>query len=204
MKLIENIDNYFYSKSQKDTYMMYLMILFVIGFVAFYIILPKTQHYQKTQLDQYNKTTHQFNELNKNNKKLRGQIISFNKEIKNLKLQRAALKKQEDFYTELANLLDFVEFNKQKWGKFVKNLIINAKKEGLKVISFTNDKIFTDKINSINRKMEINVNLKGEYKNLLYFIYHYENKRDLVRIEHINIDKNRNFEIKFTLYGYEK
>ena len=43
MKLTHEIDNYFYAKSVKDTVMVYLMILFVIGFVVFifYCLLCK-------------------------------------------------------------------------------------------------------------------------------------------------------------------
>jgi hypothetical protein len=130
-------------------------------------------------------------------------IVMLRKKIKNLTLEKVALKKQKDFYDELANLLDFVEFNQNKWGEFVKNLVINAQKEGLKVLGFTN-KLYNDKNGIINKKMEINLKVRGQYKNLLYFIYQYEDLRDLLRIEGLKIDKDKNFEVKFTLYGYEK
>jgi len=82
-------------------------------------------------------------------------------------------------------------------------LVINAKKEGLKVLGFTN-KVYNDNKKLINKKMEISLKINGEYKNLIYFIYQYEDIRDLLRIENIFIDKNKNFEIKFSLYGYDK
>ncbi|GAB6073906.1 hypothetical protein [Nautilia lithotrophica] len=203
MKLIHEIDNYFYEKSPKDTIMVYLMILLVIGFVVFYFLLPQAQKYRDTQLNIYNKTKTQLQTLKTRKNVLNAQIISLRKKIKNLTLEKIALKKQKDFYDELANLLDFVEFNQYKWGEFVKNLVINAKKEGLKVLGFTNQ-VFNDDKGLINKKMEINLRVNGEYKNLLYFIYQYEDIRDLLRIENIKINKDKNFEVKFTLYGYEK
>jgi len=203
MKLINEIDNYFYAKSAKDTVMVYLMILFVIGFVVFYFLLPQAQKYRNTQLNTYNQTKTQLQTLKTRKNVLNAQIISLRKKIKNLTLEKIALKKQKDFYDELANLLDFVEFNQYKWGEFVKNLVLNAKKEGLKVLGFTN-KVYSDNKGLINKKMEINLKVDGEYKNLLYFIYQYEDIRDLLRVEKILINKDKNFEIKFTLYGYEK
>ncbi len=203
MKLINSIDNYFYAKSAKDALMVYIMILFVIGFVVFYFLLPQAKQYRDAQKNIYNKTSRQIQSLKTRKNVLNTQIIGLNKQIKNLSLEKTALKKQKDFYDELTNLLDFVEFNKYKWGQFVKNLVKNAKKEGLKVEGFTN-KVYNDGKSLINKKMEISLKVKGEYKNLLYFIYQYEDLRDLLRIENIKIGKNKNFEVKFTLYGYEK
>ena len=138
MKLITQIDEYFYAKSAKDTVMVYAMILLLIGFVVFYFLLPQAQKYRDTQLNIYNSTKTQLQNLKTKRNVLNAQIISLRKRIKNLTLEKIALKKQKDFYDELANLLDFVEFNQYKWGEFVKNLVFNAKKEGLKVLGFTN------------------------------------------------------------------
>ncbi|WP_456480374.1 hypothetical protein [Nautilia sp.] len=203
MKFIDNIDNYFYAKTPKDVLMAYLMIVVLIGFVVFYFILPQTQKYRNHQVKIYKKTKSELRQLKYQKNLLSGQLVLLKKKIKNISLEKTALKKQKDFYDELANLLDFVEFNQYKWGEFVKNLVFNAKKEGLKVLGFTNQ-LYNDNKGLINKKMEINVKLNGEYKNFLYFIYQYEDIRDLLRVESINIDKNKNFEIKFTLYGYEK
>ena len=203
MKLTHEIDNYFYAKSVKDTVMVYLMILFVIGFVVFYFLLPVMQKYTNTQLNVYNQTKTQIKTLKTRKNVLNAQIVFLRKKIKNLTLKKIAIKKQTNFYNKLVNLLDFVVFNQCKRGEFVKNLALNAKQEGLKIFAFTN-KIYNDNKGLINKKMEINLKVDGEYKNLLYLIYKYENLKDLLRVEKILIDKDKNFEIKFTLYGYEK
>jgi hypothetical protein len=203
MKLTHEIDNYFYAKSVKDTVMVYLMILFVIGFVVFYFLLPVMQKYTNTQLNVYNQTKTQIKTLKTRKNVLNAQIVFLRKKIKNLTLKKIAIKKQTNFYNKLVNSLDFAVFNQCKRGEFVKNLALNAKQEGLKIFAFTN-KIYNDNKGLINKKMEINLKVEGEYKNLLYFIYKYENIRNLLRVEKILINKNKNFEIKFILYGYEK
>ena len=75
------------------------------------------------------------------------------KKIKNLILEKNALKKRKDFYDELANLLDFVQFNSYKWGEFVKELVINAKKEGLKVL-FLPDQLYLSLKNFIEENIK--------------------------------------------------
>ena len=204
MKLIENIDNYFYSKPLKDTLMFYLLLVVVIGFIGFYFVLPYAQKYRDTQFKQFQNSKNTLQSLIVKNNIFNTKIYSLKKRVKKLTLKKITLKKQKDFYDELVDLLDFTKFNKYKWGKFVKNLVLNAKKEGLHVLGFTNKIFATNNKGVINKKMEINVKLNGEYKNLIYFIYRYENLKDLLRVEGININKKNIYNIKFTLYGYEK
>jgi len=203
MNIINRIDNYFYAKSQRDTVMFYIMTVTVIGFVVFYFLWPQAQHYRDTQVKMYKRTKSQLQQVQTQRNILTSRVVLLKKKIKNLILEKTALKKQKDFYDELANLLDFVEFNQYKWGSFVKNLVINAKKEGLKVLGFKNE-LFNDKNGLINKKMEITLEVQGGYKNLLYLIYHYEDLRDLLRIESMNLSSDKIYKVKFTLYGYEK
>ena len=202
MKLTDKIDNYFYDKSQKDIMMFYLAILMLIGFIMFYYILPFCNDYRDNQIKQYNQSKIKMQAFKVQNSVLNTRFFSLQKKLKQLKTAQIELKKQKDFYDELVDLLDFTVFNEQKWSEFVKNLVFNARNEGLKIISFEN-KIFDKETKDlINKKMEIVLKMKGEYIDIISFIYKYENIRDLLRIESMNIDKNNSCKIKFVLYGY--
>lgn len=204
MNFIEKIDNYFYSKEQKEILMTYLLVVVLIGFIFFYFLLPTAQKYSQKQHKEFLNNNSKLAIFKTTNKSLNIEIIKLKKSIKNLTLQKVALKKQKDFYEELANLLDFVEFNQQKWGNFVKNLVANATAQGLDVLGFEN-KVYDMKSNgSINKKMDITIKLNGDYKDLIQFIYSYENTKDLLRVEDININSDKNYQIKFVLYGYNK
>ena len=56
----------------------------------------------------------------------------------------------------------------------------------------------------INKKLTFTLIIKSKYKNLLSYIYSYENRRELFRIESLTIDKTGNYIVKISLYGYEK
>ncbi len=88
----------------------------------------------------------------------------------------------------MAGLLDFVEFNQYKWGNFGQESGKKRQKGRTAGFGFTN-KTFDENKETINKKMEITLKVNGDYKNLLYFIYQYENISDLLRIEKISINK---------------
>ena len=204
MNIIERIDNYFYSKNQKEVLLTYLVVVLLIGFIFFYFLLPSAQKFNKKQYQNFLNNSSKLNVYKTTNKALNIQIIKLQKNIKNLTLQKVALKKQKDFYEELANLLDFVEFDKRKWGDFVKNLVVNATIEGLEVHGFVNKVYDIKSDGTINKKMDITIKMKGNYKDLIGFIYSYENTKDLLRVEDIKINSDKNYQIKFVLYGYDK
>jgi hypothetical protein len=135
---------------------------------------------------------------------LTAQIINLNKTIKELSLTKTTLHKQKLFFDDLVSLLDFAEFNKYKWASYVKNVVKDAKNEGLKLIDFKNKLYNNNDNNYINKKMDITVNVNGEYKNLIYYIYKYENTKELLRVNELNINDKGKYMIKFSLYGYKK
>ncbi len=202
-ELINQIDEFFYSKDEKETMVIYVLVVALIVFIGFYFIMPNAKHYRGHEYKKHKRMAIELKQLTEEKRKLSEKIIVLNKEIKNLVLEKAALKQQRDYYNELAKLLSFVVFNQKKWGEFVKNLVVNAKKEGLKVNGFTNE-VFSNNKGLINKKMEISLRVRGEYKNLLYLMYRYENIKDLLRIESLDINSNKDYVIKFVLYGYEK
>jgi len=203
MSLVNRLDEYFEGKDKKEIIITYLMVFLVIGFLIIYFILPKAQQYKEDQEKIFKSYKMQITNVKNENTILSTRIMALKKRLKSLILEKTALKKQKDFYDELANLLDFTEFNKYKWGEFVNNLVIDAKNDGLTVLGFEN-KIFEKGKGLINKKMEITINVEGEFKNVVDFIYKYEDIKDLLRVEGIDVDKDKNYKIKFTLYGYEQ
>ena len=56
----------------------------------------------------------------------------------------------------------------------------------------------------IVKKMSIGLELNGNYINFIHFIYKYEDRKDLIRVEKMKVKDRNDYYVEFTLYGYEK
>jgi len=213
MKLLDNIDKYFYEKSsKKELYYTLGLITFVLGFIIYYYIFPMVKQFNINSKNQYDNliSTIQRDKIQLNI--LRARNIQLQKKLQTLNKRLKELKKEKMFFDELTNLMDFAEFNRARWAEFVKNIIMDAKTEGLKVelvenkVYNENDKKEFNKLpsNMIVKKMSIALDLSGNYINFIHFIYKYEDRKDLIRVEEIKIKDRKHFYVKFTLYGYER
>jgi len=214
MNFLDKIDKYFYEKESKKEFFYTLgAIVLALGFIIYYYIFPPLQN-------NYNKILKKYkNAINlKQNKMiflaLKAQNIRLNKDLKMLKEKLQKVRKEKEFFNELVNAMDFVKFNEVKWAEFVKNVIIDAQNEGLGV-KLVENKIYNENEKNdkkenkkepdwITKKMSIGLNLDGSYLNFINFIYKYENRKDLIRVDKIEIKNKNNFYVEFVLYGYER
>jgi len=202
--LLNEIDNNLYQKEKKEIMLIYLMIVLLVGLVFFYFIMPPLQEDNKNQKEKYQALKTQLENLKSQQMIFSTKIVVLQNRIKTLNLEKVSLNKQKDFYSELTNLLDFIYFNQYKWGQFVKDVVKNSNKYALEVKEIENKIYDSNATKLINKKMDISLKLNGPFLNLLSFLYFYENKKDLIRISELEMDSNESYNIKFSMYGYEK
>ena len=211
MKFLEKIDTYFYEKeSKKEFYYILGLIVLALGFLIFYYILPISKNYYNNAINQYENYISKIQTAKVQLNVLKIKKIQKERKLQTLNKKINELKKEQVFFEELTNLMDFAKFNKTKWASFVKNIIIDAKNEGLKV-KLVENKIYLSK-NAIKnipkgmvvKLMSIGLEVKGNYINFIHFIYKYENTKFLLRVTKMKIKNAHDFYVKFTLYGYEK
>lgn len=201
---LNRFDDYLYKKEKKEIILMYLMIVLIVGLIFFYFIMPSLQKYKEKEEERYQTLTSKLESLKTQQMVFSTRIVALKNKIKVVELEKVSLNKQKDFYYELTNLLDFIYFNQYKWGNFVKNVVKNSNRYALEVKEIENKIYDTNTTKLINKKMDITLKLNGSFLNLLSFLYFYENKKDLLRISELKIDSNRSYNIKFSMYGYEK
>ena len=202
--LFNEIDNALYQKEKKEIILIHLMIISLVGLVFFYFIMPPLQKENKREEEKYQSLKNKLEDLKSQQMVFNTRIIVLQNRIKTLNLEKISLNKQKDFYFELTNLLDFIYFNQYKWGNFVKDVVKNSNKYALEVKEVENRIYDSNTTKLINKKMDISLKLKGPFLNLLSFLYFYENKKDLIRISEVEMDSNKSYNIKFSMYGYEK
>lgn len=204
MKHKNFLDKFFEQKNKKDILYIHIITIFLIGFVIYYFIYPISSDFKNKQVKSYNQNVQTLNRLKTKKNVFTAEIVNLTKNIKKLTLIKNSLYKQKIFFDDLVSLLDFAEFNKYKWAEYVKKIVYDAKNEGLKLINFKNT-LYSDKNKEfINKKMDIIINIKGEYKNLISYLYRYENRKELLRVSEFNISDKGEFMIKYSLYGYEQ
>jgi len=208
MNTFDKIDNYFYSKDKKELVYTIVLLILVIGFLIYYFIFPNIQTYKQAQEKKYSELQTKYNISKNTLRVLQIRVSVLNKQIKEKQIRLTALKKQKMFYDELANLLDFAEFDQHKWANFVKKSVIDAKNKGINVVKVEN-KIY--KINQTNsdmpnivKRMDIGIQLQGQYTNFIYYLYNYENRKELIRVNEMNITSPSTFYVKFSIYGYDR
>ena len=202
--LFNEIDNSLYQKEKKEIILIHLMIISLVGIVFFYFIMPPLQKENKREEEKYQSLKNKLEDLKSQQMVFNTRIIVLQNRIKTLNLEKISLNKQKDFYFELTNLLDFIYFNQYKWGNFVENVVKNSSKYALEVKEVENRIYDSNTTKLINKKMDISLKLKGPFLNLLSFLYFYENKKDLIRISELKMDSNKSYNVKFSMYGYEK
>ncbi len=209
MKSFDRLDSYFYEKNKKDFIYLIILTVFLIGFIIYYFLYPVVVNYKIKEEKRYSNLTNQYHMLNTSIRVLQTRISVLNKQIKQKQSKVATLKKQKMFYTELANLLDFAEFDQYKWANLVRETVRDAKNKGMEVKKVENE-IFDvnttkkTKMPEIVKRMDIGIELVGKYKNFIYYLYNYENRKELIRVKEMKITSPSTFYIKFSVYGYDR
>jgi hypothetical protein len=209
MKFLDRIDDYFYSRPKKEFTYMVVLIIGIIGFLIYYYVYPVANRYESVQEKKYMKLSTEYNTLKNSINLLRLRVSALSKRLKQRQTLLANLKKQKVFYSELANLLDFAEFDQYKWANIVRESVADAKSKGLEVKKVEN-KIFdvnvtkNSKMPQIVKRMDIGIKLIGKYKNFIYYLYSYEDRKELIRVKEMNITSPATFYVKFSIYGYNK
>ena len=215
MKLLDRIDNYFYEKgSKKELVYSIVLIVFVLGFLMFYYVLPIAKTFEEKAKSTYENVLSSLQREKVELNVLKAKKIQSQKKLQMISKQLNELKKEKIFFDELTNLMDFAQFNQARWAEFVKNIIIDAKNEGLRVKLVKNITINEDKNKKtslkklpksiIVKKMSIGLKLNGNYINFIHFIYKYEDRKDLIRVEKMKVNGRNDYYVEFSLYGYEK
>jgi len=208
MSVLKKIDKYFYEHSAKDALYIYLLLAILIGFIMFYFVYPATKSYSKNQEKQYLKLVNDKQSLESTRNVLQTRITLMNKRIKELTSKLEVLNKQKTFYNELTSLLSFANFDQYKWAQLVKESVDAAKSEGMRVIKLSNniydDKNVTKKSNFLVKRMDMDIYLKGDYKNFIFYVYNFENRKDLITVSEINITSPVDYKLKISVYGFVK
>ena len=199
---LHNIDSVFSQKTQKDIYMIYVMI--VAGIFAFAYSLfwdSSVEEFESTSASvvQFNtkiKNDERYLQLNPKSKitLLNTEILKINENIVKNKDTNAYIKSKIETISSLI-------YDERTWGEYLDSISKNAQKYNIKIKTFTNT--YAAKGEHFGHILDITLGVSGNYKNTLRFINSLEQSDLVVDIHDLSIKAQRklNSDLNISVWG---
>ena len=194
--ILENLDNIFKEKSENEKWMIILMIVAVIGYLAYSLLLPyaeekKEQSEREKKALQKNIITHkQYIQSITVSGNRDFYITKYDNDVANLEKSIIKINDNINFISFSLEDLSPLLFNKKSWSKFLNSITQQAKNQQVEIDYIDND--YVDSNGSFGHILEISVGCKGEFKNIVKFINQLEKNVLVTDVygSHIYMDEN--------------
>lgn len=183
---LQKIDSYFHEKSQKDTYMIYIMLAAVIFSFAYLLFWDtseagfKTKRSQVTSLESKILTDNIFLQQNPASK-----IITLEKETKQANKEMLNYKKNNLYIKNRLEEISFLIYDEQTWGEYLHSISKNARLNNIKIINLNNK--YAENKGVFGHILDIKLKTTGDYSNTVNFINSLEKSDLVVDIHGLNI-----------------
>ncbi|MCW8894262.1 MAG: type 4a pilus biogenesis protein PilO [Sulfurimonas sp.] len=194
---LQRIDSFFKSKTQKDVYMIYIMVIAGFSALAYPFYDLSFDEFNNAK-DKVAKVTSQIN-ADKTYLKANPQakIEKLNREIKVLEGKLIVTKENNQYIKSKIETISSLIYDEVSWGEYLSSISVNAKKYNIKLINFTNK--YAENNEAFGHMLDITLNVHGNYTNTLKFINSLEKSELVVDIHDLTIKAedvlNTNLEI---------
>lgn len=187
---LHKIDAVFKEKTQKDTYMMYIMIVgLVFAFSYLFFWDSSLENFKKTQEN----VTSLKSKINadKNYLKINTQsvIVNLDKKIQSLNEQIIQSKDINAYIKSKIETISFLIYDEHTWGEYLDSISTNAQKYHMQITDFSNK--YATNNSPFGHVLDISISANGNYKNTLRFINSLEQSNLVVDIHDLNIEANK-------------
>jgi Tfp pilus assembly protein PilO len=205
MNTIEKFENYLGKIKPAQRYFIYLLPALLTAAIIYLDILP----YQEEELDTLTQQNEQLlrDIKRKSPARLRKKIKKGEKELISLKSEVEERKDDLNYlYAKLTNL-EISEFNDAKWAITLDKILKESLKRHIEIAHIkNNDSEVKNPNSSILAKKYVEIEGKGNFKDILKYISFIENTQFLIDIKNIRMEKipdenDISFTVNFTIYG---
>ncbi|MCK4875793.1 MAG: type 4a pilus biogenesis protein PilO [Sulfurimonas sp.] len=194
---LQRIDGYFKDKSQKDTYMVYIIIFGLAAALAypFYDSSLKEFNTAKKRVKDIKVKIQADNRYLKANPQAK--IDRLDMDIKNLEAQLLVTKENNQYIKDKIETISSLIYDEVSWGKYLNSISINAKKHNMKIINFTNT--YSENTESFGHVLDIALQVKGNYSNTVRFINSLEKSELVVDLHNFNLKAQDSLDSELTI-----
>lgn len=183
---LQRIDIFFKEKSQKDTYIVYAMIV-IIFFSAAYPFYDLSMNEFETQKKKVQNTITKI-ESDKLYLKVNteAKVAMLTQEIKGLEVELAAQKEKNSYIKEKIETISSLIYDEKAWGEYLNSISANALKHNIKIINFSNSYSENNE-SAFGHVLDIALEVKGSYLNTVKFINSLEQSELVVDVHDFSI-----------------
>lgn len=204
-----NIEDYLHAidvklqgKTKKDIYMLYIMIF--AGIFAFSYLL-----FWDTSLQMFEQKLQQIklvqNKISADERFLKfnppSVIATLDKRIKETQEELIKYKDYNQYIKSKIETISFLLYDERVWGDYLNSVDSKARKYGVKILTLDNH--YNDTGESFGHVLDISIETKGRYKNVLKFINSLEQSDLVVDVHDLNISAQNflNSKIDISVWG---
>lgn len=199
---LQNIDNYFKEKSQKDIYMTYIMVFAVIFSFAYLLFWDtseadfNTKRAQVVNMESKITTDQLYLQQNPETK-----ITQIENETKKAQLAVIELKDNNQYIKTKIEEISSLIYDEQTWGEYLHSISTNARSNNIKILNFSNK--YAQAQSTFGHILDISIQANGSYKNTLNFINSLEQSDLVVDLHTLNLQalETLNSDLNISVWG---
>ncbi len=183
---LQAIDIKLKDKTQKDIYMIYIMIfaaVFAFSYLLFWdtsVQMFEEKLKQTERIKQKIKADELFLKMNPPTV-----IAALESRIKKAEEELIKYKDYNQYIKSKIESISFLIYNERVWGQYLDSIDTKAKRYNIKILELSNK--YNDTGESFGHVLDISIDTKGKYKNLLKFVNALEQSDLVVDIHDLNI-----------------
>lgn len=182
---LHKIDLFFKEKSQKDTYMVYIMIAGIMATLAYPFYDLSLNDYTKVQQDVDAMAT----KIELDNVYLKmnpeAKIGQLDSQIATLKSDVLVGKQKNEHIKSKIETISSLIYDEKAWGEYLDSIATHAKIHTMKMIRLDNK--YVESNNSFGHVLDITVDVSGKYLNTIKFINALEQSQLVVDVHDLNM-----------------
>ncbi len=208
MTVFDRLDSYYQSRKPSEVWLMVGLFSLVIGYMLYTLLEPISTEYRQRE---ENRNSHLRNSIESSQNYIRSITVNGDKNFYIKQLNRKIVKKRMAMNNLRGKLVkldstlkDFnsLLYTKNNWSKFLHNITVNAKKNNLKVNSIS-DRVY-DNNASFAKVLDVNIDVKGKYGELLNFMNMLEQTELVANISAVTLKASQDqprADINLTVWG---
>jgi Tfp pilus assembly protein PilO len=209
MKILDQLDAFFAKQKEEEQKVFFILPLIVIGFIVYYFILPITTEILDESLRKNQELHSKINKKEMGINNFKNSIVRINNQRRILKIKIKKLSKVEVIMQNLLKKVQFLIFDLNRWAEIYNTIPTYVKNSNLLLLKLDNTLFLDDKNSNQNNnnqlvklKMQIKIDVVGNFKNVVKFMNNFESRKDFVKIEFLKTDGMMNY-LVINIYGAE-